>query len=144
MRKLLLILLATVFFSCKDEVPHSDHDQARTVVQDTVSFVPPPPTEAHSNARFRNVRAERIAEHRYRVSGEGQIFEASFGWVVEDGHNELVQGFATADAGAPSWGRFSFELDVEKERPESTLMLILFETSAEDGRRVHELPIALP
>ncbi|MGZ5286873.1 MAG: Gmad2 immunoglobulin-like domain-containing protein, partial [Flavisolibacter sp.] len=78
-----------------------------------------------------------------RITGEGQIFEASFGWVIEDGHKELSEGFATTDAGAPAWGKFSFEVKAEKERQNSTLHLVLFETSMKDGSRQYELPIRL-
>ncbi len=47
------------------------------------------------------------------------------------------------DMGAPEWGNFSFTVDVEKKRPNSTLTLILFESSAKDGSRQFELPILL-
>jgi hypothetical protein len=47
------------------------------------------------------------------------------------------------DAGAPEWGNFEFTIDVTKKRGNSTLTLILFESSAKDGSRQYELPIAL-
>jgi hypothetical protein len=62
---------------------------------------------------------------------------------VEDGHNELKKGFESTDAGAPAWGDFSFTVEAEKERPNSTLHLVLFATSAKDGSRGHELPVYL-
>jgi hypothetical protein len=64
-------------------------------------------------------------------------------WVVEDGHVELKEGFVTADAGGPEWGAFDFTLEVEKQRPHSTLTLVLFESSAKDGSRVGELAVPL-
>ncbi len=97
----------------------------------------------YSNTRFRNVTAEKVSEGKYRIKGQGQIFEANFGWVVEDGHNQLKRGFTMTDAGAPAWGNFDFTIDVKKQRDNSTLTLILFETSAKDGSNVHELPIPL-
>ncbi len=100
-------------------------------------------SKTYNNIRFRNVMANRLDGNRFRITGEGQIFEASFGWVIEDGHKELKQGFATTDAGAPAWGKFSFEVDAEKERPNSTLHLVLFETSMKDGSRQYQLPIRL-
>ena len=100
--------------------------------------------EVHANDRFREVSVEKIDEQTYRVKGEAQIFEANFGWVVEDGHNELKQGNEMTSAGAPEWGEFEFTVEVEKERENSTLTLVLFESSAKDGSRQHELPIALP
>jgi hypothetical protein len=113
-----------------------------SVGNDTPVHRPIPP-KANSNFRFRNVTVEKIGEHRYTIKGQGQIFEASFDWVVEDGHNELLKGYEMTDAGAPEWGNFSFTIEVKKQRPNSTLMLVLFETSANDGSRQYELPVLL-
>ncbi len=98
---------------------------------------------SYSNERFKEVTVNKVDVNKFMIEGQGQIFEANFGWVVEDGHNELAKGFEMTDAGAPEWGKFKFEVEVEKQRPNSTLMLILFETSAKDGSRQHELPIVL-
>lgn len=100
-------------------------------------------TQVYSNARFKDVTVEKIQEETFLIKGKGQIFEASFNWVVEDGHDELKKGFEMTDAGAPEWGNFSFTITVAKKRPNSKLHLILFETSAKDGSRQHELPILL-
>lgn len=97
----------------------------------------------YSNQRFRNVQVEKLGEGRYRVTGQGQIFEARFGWVVEDGHSELARGNESTNAGAPEWGNFSFTVEAKKEKPASTLHLILFESSAKDGSRQHQLPVPL-
>ena len=143
MRKLIYFFFAIALTACNNgsQQAKPQQDTVRSETVDTAAAAPVP--KYHSNARFRQVSISKTGEGRYRISGEGQIFEANFGWVVEDGHNELKQGHQTTDAGAPEWGRFSFEIEVEKQRPNSTLTLILFETSAEDGRRVHELPMAL-
>ncbi len=93
--------------------------------------------------RFKEVTVEKTGDHKFRVHGKAQIFEASFSWRVEDGHQELKNGFQTTDSGAPEWGNFSFTVDVEKKRPNSTLHLILFEASPKDGSRQHELPVLL-
>ena len=100
-------------------------------------------SKEYSNERFRAVTVQKVDDATYSVKGQGQIFEASFSWVVEDGHYELAEGFETTDAGAPEWGNFDFILAVPKKDSNSTLTLILFETSAKDGSRQHELPIAL-
>ena len=102
-----------------------------------------PSSKIYSNERFKDVTVEKIGEHKFLVQGKGQIFEASFSWVVEDGHEELKKGFQMTDAGAPEWGNFSFTIDVPKKRANSTLNLILFESSPKDGSRQHELPIIL-
>lgn len=104
---------------------------------------PPPPPKTYANQRFKEVTVEKIGDHKFRVKGKGQIFEASFSWVVEDGHEEIKRGFQMTDAGAPEWGNFTFTIDVKKKRPNSTLHLILFESSAKDGSRQYELPVFL-
>lgn len=112
--------------------------------RDTVTEQPSPtPLPVYSNQRFKDVTVERSGDHTFHIKGKGQIFEASFNWVIEDGHNELKQGFETTDAGAPEWGNFSFTVDAQKKNPNSTLHLVLFETSAKDGSRQHELPVFL-
>jgi hypothetical protein len=101
-------------------------------------------TKTYSNKRFKDVVVERLTSDEFRITGKGQIFEASFSWYIEDGHNELQSGFATTDAGAPEWGKFDFVINnVVKKRPNSTLHLVLFETSAKDGSRQYELPLLL-
>lgn len=99
--------------------------------------------KTYSNQRFKDVTVEKTGEHSFLVKGKGQIFEASFSWVIEDGHEELQQGHEMTDAGAPEWGHFSFTVNAPKKRPNSTLHLILFEASAKDGSRQYELPVLL-
>lgn len=96
-----------------------------------------------SNQRFKDVTVEKIVENKYTISGKAQIFEANFSWVVEDGHNEIKKGHEMTDAGAPAWGNFKFTIEVEKQRPNSILTLVLYEISAKDGSRQYELPIPL-
>lgn len=115
-------------------------DSTQTVNEEQIDSLP---VAGYSNARFKEVTVKKVSENAFMVEGQGQIFEANFEWVVEDGHDELKKGFETTDAGAPEWGKFKFEIEVEKQRPNSTLMLILFETSAKDGSRQHELPVVL-
>ena len=102
-----------------------------------------PLPKIYSNKRFRNVTVERIRNDEFLVRGLGQIFEANFNWIVEDGHEELKKGFQMTDAGAPEWGKFEFTINVHKKRDNSTLTLVLFESSPKDGSRQHELPITL-
>jgi hypothetical protein len=119
------------------------------VSKDTVKLVMPTiaekeATKEYSNQRFRKVIIEKISENAFRIKGEAQIFEANFSWIIEDGHNELKKGNQMTDAGAPEWGKFDFDIDVEKKKENSTLHLILFEVSAKDGSRQYELPVPLP
>ena len=113
-------------------------EQTPTAKKDTVL-----PFKAYANKRFKNVIVERIGKDSFLVHGQGQIFEATFNWVLEDGHNELQKGFQMTDAGAPEWGKFKFIIQAQKKRKNSTLTLILFESSAKDGSRQYELHIVL-
>jgi hypothetical protein len=98
----------------------------------------------YANARFKEVVVEKIGLGKFRIVGKGQLFEAALSWIIEDGHNEIYKGFETADAGGPAWGNFNFTVSASKKRPNSTLHIILFEASAKDGSRQHELIIPLP
>jgi hypothetical protein len=100
-------------------------------------------SKIYSNERFKEVTVEKTGEHKFLIKGKGQIFEAAFSWVIEDGHDELKKGFSMTDAGAPAWGNFSFTVDAPKKRANSTLHLILFESSPKDGSRQYELPVLL-
>lgn len=111
------------------------------VTKETEPEAPLPKT--YSNKRFRDVTVERIGQDTFLIRGQGQIFEANFSWIVEDGHNELKKGYQMTEAGAPAWGNFEFAINVQKKRENSTLTLVLFESSPKDGSRQYELPITL-
>lgn len=136
--RILYFFLAISLAACNSDVPQSE-----TITSPDTLAVQAKPGKIYSNERFKEVTVEKIGEHEFRIQGKGQIFEASFSWVVEDGHQELQQGFEMTDAGAPEWGNFDFTVDVEKKSANSTLLLILFESSAEDGSRKYELPVFL-
>ena len=108
------------------------------------SITSPVTTDTYSNKRFREVTITKTGKDQFRVKGQGQLFEAAFSWVVDDGHNEIKQGHGMADAGGPAWGNFDFTIEVPKARPNSTPHLILFEASPKDGSRQYELAIPLP
>lgn len=132
-----------------EETQHAAAQEPVTIAQPSTPVSEASPVadtvqqKVYANQRFRNVRVHRMDDSTFLIAGEGQIFEASFGWTLEDGHNELRRGFATTDAGAPEWGAFSFKVHAQKARPGSTLHLILFEISAKDGSRQHKLPLFL-
>lgn len=139
MMKFLYFILAVAIAGCNNA------GQKSAPVPSTQPEIekPVPEAKTYSNERFRNVTVEKTGTNSFLIKGGAQVFEASFGWVIEDGHRELKDGFQMTDAGAPEWGAFSFTVTVEKERENSTLMLILFESSAKDGSRQHELPLVL-
>ena len=134
------LIVAAFFAACSQG---GGNTETRSDSADTEIIGDPASDEKYSNARFRNVTIEKSEEGSFVVTGQAQIFEANFGWVVEDGHQELEKGFEMTDAGAPAWGNFKFEIDVQKQRANSTLTLVLYESSAKDGSRQHELPIPL-
>ena len=144
MKKRLYFLSALLLAGCTGNEPQKE----TSVHRDTMAVRPAPAVaqtaaKIYANDRFKEVTVEQTGEHTFLIQGKGQIFEASFNWVVEDGHNELKKGYEMTDAGAPEWGAFRFQVDVQKERANSTLMLILFESSAKDGGRQYELPVLL-
>ena len=145
--KRIIFLLFILITSCNKNEKTAEETQEPVKMSDTVELKKAVPSNTslknYSNQRFRNVTVEKINGDKFRVKGEGQIFEASFNWTVEDGHDELKKGYEMTDAGAPEWGKFDFTVDVAKNRKNSTLTLILFEISAKDGSRQYELPIVL-
>lgn len=135
-----LFLLISFFVGCALDSSEKKirKDSISRAKQDSSVAVP-----VYSNARFKNVTVKRTGDHTFLIKGKAQIFEANFGWVIEDGHNELYQGHEMTDAGAPEWGNFSFTVNAKKKKSNSTLHIILFESSAKDGSRQHELPVLL-
>lgn len=148
--KYTFLLSLLLLFACKNR------DQMKTTESDTSISTPDTVQEVreveqevstfktYANERFKDVYVEKVGQDSFLVRGQGQIFEANFNWVVEDGHNELKKGFHMTDVGAPEWGKFELPISVQKKQSNSTLILILFESSAKDGSRQHELLIVLP
>ena len=141
-----------IIFACQDRSAEQDYTENDTAVvnneltTDTSIYSDehiPDTVDIFSGERFRNVRVEKIGDSTFELTGEAQVFEAAFSWVIEDGHKELQKGHGTTDAGAPAWGKFSFTVSAAKPAPNGVLHLILFEASAKDGSRQHELPVVL-
>ncbi|HET9429759.1 MAG TPA: Gmad2 immunoglobulin-like domain-containing protein [Chitinophagaceae bacterium] len=150
MNPLFVLFIAFILLNCaspeKEGKNGSKEKNIDTSSQDLTPPEKPIATDTvpvYSNKRFREVTIEQTGPNQFLVKGQGQIFEASFGWVIEDGHEEIKNGYATTDAGAPEWGNFSFSVTAEKKRPASQLHLVLFEISAKDGSRQYELPVLL-
>lgn len=150
--RMTILILIIIAVACNNNEPKNksikddslNKNQDTNAVKNNPNPVPAlPVAKTYANKRFRNVTVEKIGENKYSIRGQGQIFEANFNWIVEDGHEELYKGYQMTDAGAPEWGNFSFTIDVIKKRAHSTLTLILFESSAKDGSRQYELSIVL-
>ena len=139
------LLLALSLLSCSQNSDSTTNDALNdsTGTETTTSAAPSAESTPYANERFREVTVQKVGENEYRIQGQAQVFEAAFGWVVEDGHNELKTGHQMTSAGAPAWGTFDFTVEVQKQEPNSTLMLVLFEASANDGSRQYQLPVKL-
>ena len=150
MRILIFVLMTLGLIACNESGEKTEIVATDTAINkiDTNQNTKPIDTlqstaNKYENERFKDVHVEKLSDTKFQVRGQGQIFEASFGWTVEDGHNELKNGFANTDAGAPSWGSFDFTIDVAKERENSTLTLLIYELSAKDGSRQYVLIMPL-
>jgi len=139
MKKLLSCLLIFSIFCLSCSQQQNEEKEIKTGNEDH----PYEKVRTYENERFKDVKIEKVAENSYRVTGKAQVFEATLSYVVEDGHYEITKGFTTTDAGAPDFGNFEFTVNAEKREPNTTLMLILFESSPKDGSRTHELIIPL-
>ncbi|RNB88004.1 sporulation protein [Brevibacillus nitrificans] len=103
-----------------------------------------PTPSAYANEIFQEVTVKKTGTDTFEVKGKARVFEGVVSYVVEDGHNELTEGSIQTSAGAPEWGAFSHTIQVKKAEPNTTLTLILFETSMKDGSRRMELILPLP
>jgi hypothetical protein len=142
------LLIAIVFIACntgsgdtprpQSEIPQDRHDSGLAKKDSTLNE-----RRSYGNDRFRNVTVSKQGKGTYAIEGQAQIFEANFGWLVNKGEEEVLSGFESTDAGAPSWGNFTFTLEIEQKHLSSPLVLVLYESSARDGSRQHQLNLAL-
>lgn len=102
-----------------------------------------PVVNPRNNEIFKEVIVERLAQDSFKISGQARITEANVRWELEDGHNELKNGFTTASTAAPDWGNFSFVVAAPKDNENNSIHIILFEESMKDGKRKNSLPIYL-
>jgi hypothetical protein len=96
--------------------------------------------KTYQNSVFRKVKVNQ-PKVEYVVTGKARVFEAVFGYEVEDGHNILAKGFAQASHGAPEWGNFKIVITIpKKDLPvNGAVMLILYEEDMSgEGNRIHE------
>lgn len=140
-RYLFLVFLALAACEPTDTTDVQDRrDTTREETADTINVTREIPD---SNAAFRRISVQRVRDSFFVVRGQARVFEASYSWVVEDGHNEIRAGHGMTSAGAPEWGDFRFSLKMKKPDPNTTLHLVLFESSPKDGSRQHQLPVLL-
>ena len=76
------------------------------------------------------------------VKGVARVFEATFLYEFEDGHNLLDGGVTMTSAGAPEWGEFEIVIKFDpKKVTNNSGTIILYEASPKDGSRTNELKI---
>ncbi|MEH7224885.1 BsuPI-related putative proteinase inhibitor [Bacillus sp. JJ1566] len=87
------------------------------------------------NTAFRNVQV--LGENgEYTVTGEVRVFEATFFYAVEDGHDYVIpETVQMASEGAPAWAPFEIKTSIPKDKlpTNGALILHLYERSAKDG-----------
>jgi uncharacterized protein (UPF0333 family) len=94
---------------------------------------------------FRNVTVSG-KDGTYVVSGEARVYEATFFYAVEDGHDYIIkETVQTVKEGAPSWAAFEIEVTIPKEKfpKNGVLLFVLYERSANDDSIVNSLQVVL-
>ncbi|MBD0330858.1 MAG: Gmad2 immunoglobulin-like domain-containing protein [Thermoleophilia bacterium] len=77
-----------------------------------------------------------------RMSGSANTFEATFQVEIVDARGRVVaEDFVTATSGSGTRGTFEASLPFEVDRPGGKL--VVYEASAKDGSRLHEVEIPL-
>lgn len=142
-KSVVLTIATLLLFSCQSDRKKQNDNSDRVSVDTTTILPDEPQLEKFDNDTFKEVTVSKINDTTFTINGKARVFEAQFGWDIEDGHDVLKSGFVKADAGAPEFGTFSFRVSAQKTQPNSTLHLVLFENSPKDGSRQHELPIKL-
>ena len=142
--KLSFLAVTILMFSCNapdsSNQTYTDSAKQNNQPKEETSDALTPKT--FSNERFKNVSVSKITEDSFAISGKARVFEAVFNWVLKKGDKEIKSGYKMTDAGAPEWGNFVFGITIPAGA-DSTLRLVLFESSAKDGSRVSELTLPL-
>ncbi|MFT4417132.1 BsuPI-related putative proteinase inhibitor [Fredinandcohnia humi] len=118
-------VVATIVASQANNQKINDND-----LQNEASFTIP-----EGNTAFRNIQVTG-ENGEYIVTGEARVFEGSFFYSVEDGHEYIIpETVQQASEGAPTWAPFEIKLSIPKEKLplNGALMIHLYERSAKDG-----------
>ncbi|WP_180232898.1 Gmad2 immunoglobulin-like domain-containing protein [Bacillus sp. AFS055030] len=156
----LIILSIFCFTSCQSSDYGKKDDQSSHVdtgkTPDKGNQNPPkkdetkPPVKVFTpveNDAFKvtSVANDSTSENVLIVEGKARVFEATFLYRIEDGHNVLAEGHTIADMGAPEWG--NFKLVIHYDQPTSPNgVLTLYVASAKDGQseNILNIPIQFP
>jgi hypothetical protein len=145
--KLILISLTLFIIACNNADDKMNNDSTTSKIDSSNPVFDPHDShdtvDLYHNETFKDVIVKKTGEITYEVTGKARVFEAVYHYLVKDGNEVVTDGHGMTDAGAPEFGNFSFTFDVSKKIANEALYLILFEVSAKDGSRTHELPIPL-
>jgi Immunoglobulin-like domain of bacterial spore germination len=151
MKKHLLLCLAIVSLFCLASCQTNDYGKkdGKTTMEDKEKTpskeeekTPAKETILFKNDAFKvtSIVNEEAMKNVIIVEGKARVFEASFLYRLEDGHNVLAEGHTMADQGAPGWG--NFKIKISHNHPSSPNgVLTLYVASAKDGNPEHELHI---
>ncbi|KAA0546492.1 hypothetical protein FZW96_14695 [Bacillus sp. BGMRC 2118] len=102
-------------------------------------------SEQQENSAFRNMKVSG-KDGQYKITGEARVFEATFFYTVEDGHEVLIpETVVQAKEGAPSWSQFELNLSIPKDKlpKNGTITAQIYERSANDDSIVNRVNLAL-
>ncbi|WP_194840837.1 BsuPI-related putative proteinase inhibitor [Filobacillus milosensis] len=101
-------------------------------------------TQATDEEVFRNIEVQG-KNGQYTVTGEARVFEGVFHYTVEDGHFVYVEEQTVQTDGAPSWGEFEIEVNIDEEKlPANGVLSIVFYTyDAKSGKQAHHYQMTL-
>lgn len=103
------------------------------------------PQKLAENNAFKNIVISG-ENGEYLVTGEARVFEGSFFYRVEDGHDVLIDETIVNELeGAPAWSPFTLKLSLSEDKLpiNGTITLLLYEKSANDGSITNEFSKAL-
>ena len=82
-------------------------------------------------------------EPGFEATGTANTFEATFNYELKDAAGKVLKkNFVTATSGSGTRGTFKFTVPYEVSKPQKGT-LVVFENSAADGSRTHEVEIPL-
>lgn len=90
------------------------------------------------------IKTEKIQSYvTYQLTGEGQLFEGTYQYRVKNLNETVIQGYGTASAGGPEWGRISQTIKVPKNKLGENTTLELFFVDEKNGKETDKLTISL-
>ncbi|RAP74123.1 Gmad2 immunoglobulin-like domain-containing protein [Paenibacillus montanisoli] len=140
-----LLLAATLMNGCAEHRAYvPDHEPVISNAADADEQDGHSPQIVAGNEAFRIFEPAEgsVVGKAITVKGQARVFEAAFSYSLEDGHNVLAEGHATADKGAPEWGDFEFTVTLTEAPTSTTGVLTIYDSGAKDGSPLHPLHLA--